>query len=129
MLTQQSTALTVARAHIQAWAEKDWDTARSLLAPDIHVTVTTTNPALPATDLTGPDAYMEGLHYFAEPIVAGSVSELSGVGDERNAMLTLDLRMAGGPFGDGVQAPCARLYLVEDGLIKTEQTIFYVGEK
>jgi len=34
--------------------------------------------------------------------------------------------VAGGPFGAGAAAPCARLYLVEDGKIKTEQVIFYV---
>jgi hypothetical protein len=60
--------------------------------------------------------------------VPGSVHELASAGDERNALLTLDLRVAGGPFGDGVQAPCARLYLIENGKIKTEQVVFYVGQ-
>ena len=97
-----------------------------MLAPDVHVTAITTNPALPATDLTGADAYMDGLVAFAAPIVSGSVRELAAVGDEHNALLTLDLQVAGGPFGAGAAAPCARLYLVEDGMIKTEQVIFYV---
>jgi hypothetical protein len=30
--------------------------------------------------------------------------------------------------GSAVQAPCARLYLVEDGKIKTEQVMFYVSQ-
>jgi ketosteroid isomerase-like protein len=123
---QDSPAVAVARAHVAAWSSKDFDTARSMLAPDVHVIAITTNPALPATDLTGADAYMEGLAAFAAPIVSGSVRELAAAGDERNALLTLDLRVAGGPFGAGAAAPCARLYLVEDGKIKTEQVIFYV---
>jgi len=119
----------VARAHVQAWSAKDWDQARGLLAPDVHVIVITTNPHLPATDLTGADDYMEGLVAFAEPIVPGSVHELGSAGDDRNALLTLDLRVAGGPFGAGARAPCARLYLVEDGKVKTEQVVFYVGQE
>jgi hypothetical protein len=125
---QQSPALTVARAHVQAWSAQDWEKAASLLAPDVHVSATTTNPQLPATDLTGSDDYMKGLVAYAEPIVPGSVRELASAGDEHNALLTLDLHMAGGPFGAGTPAPCARLYLVEDGKIKTEQVIFYVGQ-
>lgn len=86
-----------------------------------------TDPALPDTDLTGADDYMKGLVAFAEPIVPDSVRELASVGDERNAMLALDLRVAGGPFGQGIPAPCARLYLVENGKIKAEQVVFYVA--
>jgi ketosteroid isomerase-like protein len=124
----QSPALRVARAHVQAWSTKDWDTARSLLATDVHVTATHTGPYPPATDLTGTDDYMKGLTAFAEPIVAGSVRELAGVGDDRNALLTLDLQAAFDPAGPAVSAPCARLYLVEDGKIKTEQIVFYVSQ-
>jgi hypothetical protein len=65
------------------------------------------------TDLTGPDAYMQGLIAFADPIVPGSVLELGAVGDEHNALVLLDLEVAGGPFGGGVHAPCARLYQVD----------------
>jgi hypothetical protein len=45
--------------------------------------------------LTGADEYMKGLVGFADPIVPGSVHELASAGDERNALLTLDLRVAG----------------------------------
>ena len=55
--------------------------------------------------------------------------ELASAGDERNALLTLDLRVAGGPFGAGAHAPCSRLHLIEDGKVKAEQVIFYVGRE
>jgi ketosteroid isomerase-like protein len=125
----ESPALKIARAHVQAWSNKDFDTARSLLAPDVRVVVMTTDPALPVTDLTGVDAYMQGLLAYAAPIVPGSVHELTSVGDERNALLALDLEMAGGPFGAGSAAPCARIYLIDNGKIKTEQVIFYLGQR
>jgi hypothetical protein len=122
-----SPALMVARAHVQAWGAKDWDTARSMLARDVHVVAMSTHPALPLADLTGVEEYMTGLVAFADPIVAGSVRELAAAGDDRNALLTLHLQTTFDPAGPPVPAPCARLYLIEDGKIKTEQIVFYVG--
>ena len=125
---QESPAVAVARAHVEAWSNHDFDTARSMLADDVKVTATSSNPALPQTDLTGVGNYMEGLTAYAQPIVPGSVRILASTGDERNALLTLTMTMAGGPFGSGATAPCARLYVVDDNnKIKTEQVIFYVA--
>lgn len=122
-----SFALGIARAHIEAWSAKDYDKARSMLAPNVHVIVTSTFAAMPPADLTSPDAYMQGLIAFADPIVPGSVLELGAVGDEHNALVLLDLEVAGGPFGAGVHAPCARLYQTDsDGKITIEQVVFYV---
>ena len=121
-------AVAVARAHVEAWSNRDFDTARSMLADDVRVTATSTNPALPHADLTGAGSYMDGLIAYAQPIVPGSVTVLASTGDERNALLTLSVKMAGGPFGAGANAPCARLYLLdENNKIKTEHVIFYVA--
>jgi SnoaL-like domain len=123
-----SPALGIARAHIESWSAKDYDKTRSMLAPNVHVTATSTFAAMQPTDLTGPDAYMQGLAAFAEPIVPGSVVELGAVGDQQNALVLLDLEMAGGPFGAGVHAPCARLYQTDsEGKITIEQIVFYVA--
>ena len=65
---QESPALAVARAHVQAWSEKDWDAARSMLAPDVRIVAMTTAPYPPLADLTGADEYMKGLVAFADPI-------------------------------------------------------------
>ena len=126
---QESPAIAVARAHVEAWSNHDFDTARTLLADDVKVTATSSNPALPQTDLTGADNYMEGLIAYAQPIVPGSVTILASTGDERNALLTLSVKMAGGPFGAGANAPCARLYLLDENhKIKTEHVIFYAAQ-
>ena len=123
-----SPALAIARAHVDAWSSRNYDKARSMLAADVHITATSTFAAMQATDLTGPDAYMEGLVAFADPIVPGSVRELGAVGDEHNALILLDLELAGGPFGAGVHAPCARLYQTDtEGKIRIEQIVFYVA--
>jgi hypothetical protein len=125
---QEAPAVAIARAHVEAWSNHNFDTARSMLASDVHVTATSTDPALPQTDLTGADNYMEGLIAYAQPIVPGSVRVLASTGDERNALLTLTMTMAGGPFGAGATAPCARLYLLDDNnKIRTEHVTFYVA--
>ena len=124
----ESPAVAVARAHVEAWTNHDFDTARSLLSDDVEVTATSPDPALPHTHLTGASSYMEGLIAYAQPIVPGSVTVLASTGNGRNALLTLGVKMAGGPFGAGVTAPCSRLYLLdENNKIKTEHVIFYVA--
>jgi len=125
----ESRAVAIARAHVDAWSKHDFDTARSMLAPDVSVTAMSTTPGLPRTDLTGTDDYMQGLTAYAQPIVPGSVQVLASTGDDRNALLVLSLTMAGGPFGEGTAAPCARLYLIDDGgKIQTEQVVFYLAQ-
>ena len=63
----ESPALRVARARVEAWSKKGRDTARSLLAPGVHVTATHTGSYPPPTNLTGADDYMTGLTGFASP--------------------------------------------------------------
>jgi hypothetical protein len=124
----ESPAVAVARAHVEAWSNHDFDTARSMLADDVKVTATSTDPALPRADPTGAGPYMEGLIAYAQPIVPGSVTILASTRNGRNALLTLGVKMAGGPFGAGVTAPCSRLYLLdENNKIKTEHVTFYVA--
>jgi ketosteroid isomerase-like protein len=43
-IDQESAAVALARALAEAWSHHDWDKARAMLAPDVHVTVTTTQP-------------------------------------------------------------------------------------
>lgn len=124
-----SPAVAIARAHVEAWSHHDFDKARSMLAPDVKVSASSTHPGLPRTDLAGADEYMTGLIAYAQPIVPGSVQVLAGTGDDRNALLLLSLAMAGGPFGEGTTAPCARLYLFDDdGKIQAEQVVFYLEQ-
>jgi SnoaL-like domain len=124
---QLSPAVANARAHAEAWSNHDWDKARGCLAADVHVTATTTQPLMPATDLTGIDNYMQGLKEFAQAVVPGSAREIASVGDERNALLMLTVEA---DFGAGmVTLPAARLYLFdEDDKIKVEQVIFYAAQ-
>lgn len=124
MLKTESPAIAVARAHVEAWSNHDFDTARSSLAAGVKVTATTPNPVIPDTNLTGIDDYMRGLIAFAEGVVPGSQRVIASVGDERSALLMMTAQMAG-PDGGEMTLAGARLYLLdENGKIQVEQVIF-----
>ena len=123
----ESSAVAIARAHVEAWSNHDFDTARNGLAADVKVTATTTLPIMPATDLTGVDNYMLGLTQFAQGVVPGSLQVIASVGDERNALLMLTVEADLG--GRRATLPTARLYLLDDnGKIKNEQVVFYAAQ-
>ena len=121
-----SPAVTVARAHVDAWSNHDYDTARSGLAPDVHVTAITTMPFPPPTDLTGAGDYMTGLIQFAQAVVPGSARIIASTGDDRNALIMLTVEA---DFGAGkVTLPGSRLYLLDDdSKIKSEHVVFYAA--
>ena len=122
----ESPAVAIARAHVEAWSNHDFGTARRILADDVHVTATTTQPMPPPTDLTGADDYMVGLTQFAQAVVPGSLRVIASTGDERNALLMLTVEA---DFGAGTATlPGARLYRLDDNnKIKTEQVVFYAA--
>src|ERR1051326_9315070 len=114
MNRQDSTAVTIARAHINAWSHQDWEKTRELLAPNVHAVVTTTQPMKAPTELTGIDAYMEPKIKAAQLIEPGSVREISAIGDERNALVLITLSIGLGPGGTMVTMARAILYLLDE---------------
>jgi hypothetical protein len=125
---QEPTAVVVARAHVAAWSTHDYETARAALAPDVHVLVASVDPQAPDADLSGVDAYMEGLVQFGQVVVPGTTTVNSSVGDERRALLRVTSRVKFGPDAPEMTLHGARLYLVgEDQRIQDEQVIFFVA--
>jgi hypothetical protein len=114
MKTQDSTAITIARAHINAWSHQDWEKTRELVAPNIHVVATTTQPMLPSGEASGIDNYMERLIKTTPLIEPGSVQVISAIGDERNALVLETLRIGLGPGGTMVTLARASLYLLDE---------------
>src|SRR5919204_4545164 len=100
-----SPAVALARAHVEAWSHHDWEKAQRTLAPDVHVTATSTQPVMKATDLTGVEDYMRGLKDFAQAVVPGSLEVNASIGDERNALLMVTVEAALGPGGAKVTLP------------------------
>jgi hypothetical protein len=127
-LEQNSAAVASARAHVEAWGNRDYEAARQALADDVWVTVIAADPNFPKTDLNGVEAYMEGLTQFADGVVPGSTEVVEALGDDRQALLRVNARVKFGPDAPEMDAPGARMYVFdEDGRIKIEHVIFFLG--
>ena len=123
---QEPTAVAVARAHVEAWSNHDYDKARASLAPDVHVLTASVDPEAPRADLSGVDAYMEGLKMFGQIVVPGTTRVDSSVGDDNRALLHVTSKVKFGPDAPEMDHHQARLYrLDEDQKIVDEQVIFF----
>jgi hypothetical protein len=120
------TAVAVARAHVEAWSNHDYDRARASLAPDVHVLAVSVDPGAPQTDLSGIDAYMDGLVQFGQVILAGTTTVRSAVGDDNRALLHVTSKVKFGPDAPEMDHHQARLYRLDDAQkIVDEQVIFF----
>ena len=123
-----STAVAVARAHINAWSTHNYQLARTFLADDVKVFTTTTQPIMKGdVNTSGAEVYMTGLKQFADGVEAGSAQVLSAIGDERNALILLTVRASFAPGAPKVTLAAARLYLIDDKKIVSEKEIFYAA--
>jgi len=117
----ESRAVALARAHLEAWTNHDFDTARGNLAKDAQF-------FSPAANLVGIDEYMDaprGLTQFAKQVVPGSLRIIATMGDERNALIMYEVSTEGGPIGAKL-FPSAQTWLLdENGKIKVERIISY----
>lgn len=125
-IDQASPAVAIARTHVQAWSNHDFETARDGLAADVRVTSTTTQPIMKDVSTVGVDEYMTGPREFAQTVVPGSANVIASIGDDRNALLLVTGQAVFGPTGEKVTVPAARLYLLDDdNKIQSEQVIYY----
>jgi hypothetical protein len=104
---QESTAVAVARAHVDAWGVHDYDAARDALAPEVHVIVTSVDANSPQVDTTGAEEYMDGLIQFGHAVLPGTTRVVSASGDGARALLQVGSAEAHDQRGPG-PAPAAR---------------------
>jgi SnoaL-like protein len=125
-MNTDTSAISVAKAHIEAWSNHDWDKSQELLADDVRVEVSTTQPIMGPVDTIGVDDYMHGLHAFADPVVKGSAKILAAVGDAQTAMILVTVRSEI-PGQGQLDVHGSRLYALDEaGKIKHEKVIFFV---
>ena len=122
---QDSPAAALARAHAEAWSNHNWDMARNMLAPHIHVTATTTQTIMNPTNRTGIDEYMDGLIKFAQAVEPGSARVIAVVGDEQNSLILVTVRGAFGPDGAKVTLPAARLATWDEKQKMTQERVIF----
>ena len=117
-----SAAVALARGHLEAWTNHDFDTAQGNIAEDVQF-------FSPAANLAGIDEYMNGprgLAQFAKQVVPGSLRIIASTGDERNALIMYEVRTEGGPFGPRLFPSAQTWVLDEHGKIKAERIVSIV---
>lgn len=127
----ESRAVAVGRAHVEAFTNRNWDKARSVLAEDVHYTLLT-SADMPGLDNkgiyenSGIENFMRDLSSNPDFIVPGSARIVSSMGDDDRALLivTFDSRL--GPTAEKNRFVAARHYLIDEkAKIKTEQVILF----
>ncbi len=118
-----SRAVAVARAHVEAFTNHEWETARSLLAEQVHFILLNAEPDRPNHfEGVGVEQFMELL--TQQPLIPGSAQFIASVGDERHALLLASVKADVGAFPLPIFS--ARHYVLDDnGKIKTEQVIIF----
>jgi hypothetical protein len=115
-----SPAVALARAHLEAWTNHDFEKVRGNLAEDVQF-------FSPAANLTGIDEYMDaprGLTQFAKQVVAGSLRIFAAMGDEKNALIAYEVSTETKVF------PSAQTWLLdENGRIKVERIVSYMAPR
>lgn len=127
MASGESTAVKVARAHVAAFGNHDFDAVRALLADDVHVVATTVDPMPPKVDTTGVEPYMEGLLQFAQGVLPGKTEVIAARGDDTRALVQVSSRVKFGPEVPEMTLYGSRLYRLDgDERIKEELVIYFV---
>ena len=125
MMQQETPAVAIARAHIEAWSHRDWEKTRELLAPNVHALVTGTQRD--TAEFTGIENYMERKKKGAQLVEPGSAQVISAIGDERNALILATMRIALGPGGTLVTLVRAILILLDENKqIKEERDGYFI---
>lgn len=124
---QNTPAVALAIAHAEAWSNHDWDKARAMLAHDVHVVATSTQPMMNPVDLAGIDAYMDGLIKFAGAVEPGSARVIASIGDDRNSLIVLTVTASFVPGGPKIALSAARLALWDENEKLKRERVVFVG--
>jgi hypothetical protein len=127
MSTKTSSAVSKAKDLIEAWSTHNWDAVRKNLADDVRVQVNNAQGITPPVDTTGIDAYMQGIHAFADPIVPGSAIVTAAAGDDHTALVFVSVKSDIHGLGQ-MDLHGARLSSFDsDGKLKHEQVLYLVA--
>ena len=124
---QDSAAVKITLAHIDAWGNHDWDATRTMLAPDVHAFVTSTQPNLGGGEFSGVDNYMIRKIKGAQLVEPGSVRIISTIGDDINALIVMTMRIGLGLNGSMVSMARSSLVMLDEHQkIKEERDQFFL---
>ena len=111
-----SKAVAIAIQHVEAFSNHDYDTARSLLADDVHFILSTSvsMPGFPnPIEGNGVEAFMKALTSGNALIIPGSLQVIHSIGDEHQAFITVSVKGTL-PTQEPITLLAARHYLLDE---------------
>ena len=118
-----SKAVEIAIQHVEAFSTHDDDTARRLLADDVHFILITSIPGFPnLVEGHGVEAFMKALS-SGNTLIPGSLQVLHSIGDDQQAFITVTVKGTL-PTQEPMTLLAARHYLIDENeKIKNELVI------
>src|SRR6516225_12421008 len=118
-----SKAVKIAIQHVEAFSTHEYDTARSLLAEDVHFLLITSIPGFPnPVEGHGVEAFMKALT-SGNTLIPGSLQVIHSIGDDQQALLTVSVNGTL-PTQEPITLLAARHYMIDENeKIKNELVI------
>jgi len=108
-----SKAVEVAIQHVEAISNHEYDTARSLLAEDVHFLLITSIPGFPnPVEGHGVEAFMKTLT-SGNTLVPGSLQVIHCIGDDHQALITVSVKGTL-PTQEPITLLAARHYVIDE---------------
>jgi len=109
----KSKAVEIAIRHVEAFSTQDYDTARSLLAEDVHFLLITSIPGFPThSEGHGVEAFMKALT-SGNTLIPGSLQVIHSIGDDHQALITVSVKGTR-PSQEPMTLLAARHYLIDE---------------
>jgi len=118
-----SKAAEIAMKHVEALSNHEYETARSLLAEDVHFILITSIPGFPNPfEGNGVDEFMKALT-SGNTLIPGSLQVIHSIGDDHQAFITVSVKGTL-PTKEPITLLAARHYMIDENeKIKNELVI------
>ena len=108
-----SKAAEIAMKHVEAFSNQDYETARSLLADDVHFILITSIPGFPnPVEGNGVEEFMKALT-SGNTLIPGSLQVIHSIGDEHQALITVSVKGML-PTQEPITLLAARHYVIDE---------------
>jgi hypothetical protein len=112
-VSSPSKAVEIAIQHVEAFSNHEYETARSLLADDVHFMLITSIPGFPnPSEGHGVEAFMKALT-SGNTLIPGSLQVIHSIGDDQQALLTVSVNGTL-PTQEPITLLAARHYLLDE---------------
>ena len=112
-VSSPSKAVEIAIQHVAAFSNHDYDTARSLLADDVHFILITSIPGFPNPfEGNGVEEFMKALT-SGNTLIPGSFQVINSIGDDHQALITVGVKGTL-PTQEPITLLAARHYMIDE---------------